>query len=122
MTPLESIAGTAQGGTLYGIGVGPGDRVLQTVSGFLTKHVREADYVFRWGGDEFLVLISCREEQARRKSDELRAAFSTWEETAALPEGVGLSIGCVEVPSDADDITALVKAADERMYLAKRMR
>ena len=99
-----------------------GDRVLQTVAGFLTKHVREADYVFRWGGDEFLVLISCREEQARRKSEELRAAFSTWEETAALPEGVGLSIGCVEVPADADDITALVKAADERMYLAKRMR
>lgn len=99
-----------------------GDRVLQTVAAFLIKHVREADYVFRWGGDEFLILISCREEQARRKSEELRAAFSTWEETAALPEGVGLSIGCVEVPARADDIAALVKAADERMYLAKRMR
>lgn len=99
-----------------------GDRVLQTVAFFLTKHVREADYVFRWGGDEFLVLISCREEQALRKSDELRAAFSTWEETASLPEGVGLSIGCVEVPPETRDITDLVKAADERMYAEKRMR
>ena len=36
-----------------------GDRVLRDVAAFLLKNIREADYVFRWGGDEFLVLISC---------------------------------------------------------------
>jgi len=97
-----------------------GDRVLQMVAGFLVKHVREADYVFRWGGDEFLILISCHEDQARRKSDELRDVFARSEEASALPEGVGLSIGCVEVPPEAEDVTTLVKRADKRMYAAKR--
>ena len=43
-----------------------GDRVLQYVARFLKRHIREADYVFRWGGDEFLVLITCAGEEARR--------------------------------------------------------
>jgi diguanylate cyclase (GGDEF)-like protein len=102
------------------LGHDAGDRVLQTVAIFLVKHVREADYVFRWGGDEFLILISCREEQALRKAGELRTAFSMSGETSGLPDGVGLSIGCVEVPPDTTDIGALMNLADARMYAAKR--
>ena len=45
-----------------------GDRVLHYVARFLKRHIREADYVFRWGGDEFLVLITCSEDEARRKA------------------------------------------------------
>jgi diguanylate cyclase (GGDEF)-like protein len=97
-----------------------GDRVLQRVAAFLVRNVREADYVFRWGGDEFLILISCREEEAIRKGAELQAAFAALEDTAALPDGVGLSVGCAEVPEDADNIHALVNLADERMYAAKK--
>lgn len=96
-----------------------GDRVLKSVAAFLIRNVREADYVFRWGGDEFLILMSCHEEQAQRKAAELRASFSTSAEGADLPPGVGLSVGCVEVPHTADDVTALVKLADARMYAAK---
>jgi diguanylate cyclase (GGDEF)-like protein len=96
-----------------------GDRVLQEVAGFLVRNVREADYVFRWGGDEFLILISCTESEALRKARELQEAFAETE-AKALPAGVGLSIGCAEVPSTSSDIMALVKVADERMYLNKR--
>ena len=96
-----------------------GDRVLQCVAAFLTKNVREADYVFRWGGDEFLILMSCREREANRKAAELKAAFAR-ADAKGLPAGVGLSIGCTEVPADAADIMALVKVADEKMYRDKR--
>lgn len=96
-----------------------GDRVLQQVAGFLVRSVREADYVFRWGGDEFLVLISCTESEALRKARDLQDAF-TQTEARDLPEGVGLSIGCAEVPNDASDVMTLVKLADERMYENKR--
>ena len=96
-----------------------GDRVLQEVAAFLVRNVREADYVFRWGGDEFLILISCTESEALRKARELQEAFAE-SEARALPPGVGLSIGCAEVPSTASDIMALVNVADERMYLNKR--
>ena len=97
-----------------------GDRVLQRVAAFLIRNVREADDVFRWGGDEFLILISCREEEAVRKAVELQVAFANSSEAATLPRGVGLSVGCAEVPADATDIMPIVKVADERMYVDKK--
>ena len=97
-----------------------GDLVLRQVAAFLVRNIREADYVFRWGGDEFLVLISCREDEARRRGAALQSAFAQSEQAAALPAGVGLSIGCVELPADTPDVMAHIKAADERMYADKR--
>ena len=99
-----------------------GDQVLREVATFLLRHIREADYVFRWGGDEFLVLISCGEQEALRRGRELQAAFAQSPQTARLPPGVALSIGCVEVPADADDIMPFVQMADERMYEDKKTR
>jgi diguanylate cyclase (GGDEF)-like protein len=97
-----------------------GDRVLRDVAVFLLRNIREADYVFRWGGDEFLVLISCSEQEALRRAAALQADFTASPQLPNLPQGVGLSIGCVEVPPDTDDIMALVQAADERMYADKK--
>lgn len=97
-----------------------GDQVLQEVAAFLMRNVREADYVFRWGGDEFLVLLSCRVEEARRRAAALQAAFAAAPGLEAMPPGLGLSIGCVEVPYEAVDITEYVSRADELMYADKR--
>jgi diguanylate cyclase (GGDEF)-like protein len=44
-----------------------GDRVLRTVGGMLRRHVRESDYVIRWGGDEFLLLLTCTVAEAQVK-------------------------------------------------------
>jgi diguanylate cyclase (GGDEF)-like protein len=99
-----------------------GDRVLHRVAAFLMGHVRGADQVFRWGGDEFLILMSCREEEAQRKGEELQDAFVASPDAAALPPGVGLSVGCAEVPTDATDIMEIVRVADARMYRDKRRR
>ena len=96
-----------------------GDRVLQDVAAFLKGNVREADYVFRWGGDEFLVLISCQLEEALQKGAALKSAFQIAPEAAELPSGVGLSVGCSEVFAGSDDILVRVREADERMYRDK---
>jgi diguanylate cyclase (GGDEF)-like protein len=97
-----------------------GDRVLREVAMFLLRNIREADYLFRWGGDEFLVLISCGEQEALRRAADLQSAFAGSPHVANLPPGVGLSIGCVEVPPDTDDIMPLITVADERMYADKK--
>jgi diguanylate cyclase (GGDEF)-like protein len=94
--------------------------VLREVAVFLLRNIREADYVFRWGGDEFLVLISCTEQEALRRAAALQAAFATSATVAGLPNGVGLSIGCVEVSPETEDILPLITAADERMYADKK--
>ena len=96
-----------------------GDRVLQYVARFLKRYIREADYVFRWGGDEFLVLITCNAEEAAGKAAMLKASFDAAPEAVDLPPGIGLSVGWAGVPPGTEDLLPLVKEADERMYVDK---
>jgi diguanylate cyclase (GGDEF)-like protein len=97
-----------------------GDQVLKQVAAFLLAHIREADYVFRWGGDEFLALLSCSEAEARKRGAALETAFTASPDVRAMPTEVRLSIGCAEVRDDDTDVMSLVKVADERMYENKR--
>ncbi len=53
-----------------------GDRLVQHVVSLLQRHVRGSDYVFRWGGDEFVALMSCTERDAASKSAQLKAGFA----------------------------------------------
>jgi diguanylate cyclase (GGDEF)-like protein len=76
--------------------------------------------VFRWGGDEFLILLSCAEEEARRRGVALQMDFARYSAAATLPPGVGLSIGSAEITEDSDDVMGLIKVADDRMYQNKR--
>ena len=96
-----------------------GDRVLQYVARFLKRYIREADYIFRWGGDEFVVLITCGAEEAARKAAALKSSFDAAPEAVELPPGLGLSVGWAEVPPGTEDLLPLVKEADERMYVDK---
>ena len=102
------------------LGHDAGDRVLREVAAFLLSNIREADFVFRWGGDEFLILLSCGEEEARRRGAALQTEFARYSTAAALPPGVGLSLGSAEVTDETHDVMALIKVADERMYENKR--
>jgi diguanylate cyclase (GGDEF)-like protein len=52
-----------------------GDTVLRTLGGMLRRHVRQSDYVIRWGGDEFLLLLTCTVTEAAGKAEELKAAL-----------------------------------------------
>lgn len=100
-----------------------GDLVLQQVARFLRGNVREADYVFRWGGDEFLLLLSCSEVVGLRKAVDLKRTFLSQlsdPPLPSLPEGFGLSIGVVEFHAGGD-ISALIREADRRMYLDKEV-
>jgi diguanylate cyclase (GGDEF)-like protein len=102
------------------LGHDAGDRVLREVAAFLLSNIREADYVFRWGGDEFLILLSCGEDEASRRGTALQLDFARYSTAATLPLGVGLSIGSAEVTEETDDVMGLIKVADERMYENKR--
>jgi diguanylate cyclase (GGDEF)-like protein len=96
-----------------------GDAALRLVAEFLRKNVREADFLFRWGGDEFLMLLTCTEAEAERKGSELRRVFAEWTSDRAYPAGFGLSIGAAELPPDRADFLSVIKDADARMYREK---
>jgi diguanylate cyclase (GGDEF)-like protein len=96
-----------------------GDAALKLVADFLRKNVREADFLFRWGGDEFLMLLTCTEAEAARKGIELRHTFAESIEGRPYPHGFGLSVGAAELPADRADFLSVIKDADARMYRDK---
>ena len=73
-------------------------------------------------GDEFILLITCTEAEARRKGTKLKKAFASSVRRWSLPPGIGLSVGCAELGRSADDIKTLIQRADERMYADKKSR
>jgi diguanylate cyclase (GGDEF)-like protein len=76
--------------------------------------------VFRWGGDEFLVLLSAAEPEAKIKAQQIRQAFLESAIVVDLPDGVDVSIGTVPVPPDTKDFDPLIDQADREMYRRKR--
>ena len=97
-----------------------GDEVLQFVANFLTACVRESDLVFRWGGDEFLVLLT--------QADEASAAQKAEELGKSLPHIPGaehlqptLSVGWATHRPKAEFPRTLAEA-DARMYERKLSR
>ncbi|MGL6109756.1 MAG: diguanylate cyclase domain-containing protein [Rubrivivax sp.] len=99
-----------------------GDEVLKMVAQRLTAAVREADTVSRYGGDEFVILLS----EVSQPAD---AEFIAGKLIAAIAEPcrvdghvlqLSASIGISLYPDDGDDIELLIRKADNAMYLAKR--
>jgi len=76
--------------------------------------------VFRWGGDEFLVMLSATEPDARIKAQQIRRAFLESAIVQNLPDGVDVSIGIVAVPPETQDFDPLIDQADREMYRRKR--
>lgn len=101
-------------------GHGRGDGVLREVVARVRATVREDDRLYRYGGDEFvLVLPATRKaeaaELARRVLDAVRRPMG---EDGLV---VGLSVGVAALPEDGDEPAALLERADARNYDAKRL-
>jgi diguanylate cyclase (GGDEF)-like protein len=96
-----------------------GDEILRMLGTLLRKQVRESDFVIRWGGDEFLLLLTCGIGEAERKAEELKTAFDRAREAANLPVAVGLSIGVAAVPGEAGTLSDAIRIADILMYRNK---
>ncbi len=100
-----------------------GDEVLQQVADSIRGNVRNGDPAFRYGGDEFLVLLPGRTAVGSAAiATCIAASFREW---AGAPittagTGVGVSIGVTEVVSSMDTLRHVMKLADAAMYEAKR--
>jgi diguanylate cyclase (GGDEF)-like protein/PAS domain S-box-containing protein len=105
-----------------------GDRLLEDVAGRWRSVTRDGDVLTRYGGDEFVLLITdVPPSHARSAAAEAAARY-----TAALalpfdapgtPNGtieIGVSSGIAAYPEDADAPAALLLAADVAMYASKR--
>ena len=100
-----------------------GDAALRAVARAIRQVVRADDLVFRWGGDEFLVvLFGVSEAEARRRLDGLDAMLASVPVPgSAEPLAVTASIGVSPFEAVAG-IEKALEAADERMYRRKLTR
>lgn len=101
-----------------------GDEVLAETARLITNAVRKSDVVFRFGGDEFLVLMENADcEKAAAMSERLLAAARKWNAAHAAARGylLSFSMGC-STREKGRDILASLKEADERMYRNKKER
>jgi diguanylate cyclase (GGDEF)-like protein len=100
-----------------------GDCVLMEMAKLLKKSVRGSDMVCRFGGEEFLlVLTDATPETALRRCEEIRAAIKRLEPDyqGRLLRSPTASFGVALFPHHADGHDALIRASDEALYEAKR--
>ena len=94
-----------------------GDDVLKFVANYLTSCVRDSDFVFRWGGDEFLVLLPrTGEAAAAQKAEELARRLPHIPGTERLSPSV--SVGWA-THRTGEDFAGTLAEADARMYAMK---
>lgn len=99
-----------------------GSKLLVAVGKVLKAQVRNCDYTFRYGGDEFIVVLgNAGVDGAQIVAERIRSAI---EQQTFLVEGHSLnltvSIGIASFPTHAQTVAGLIQIADQAMYYGKR--
>jgi diguanylate cyclase (GGDEF)-like protein/PAS domain S-box-containing protein len=98
-----------------------GDHVLAAVAARFRAVLRSGDYLARYGGDEFVVIVGTGESAAEAVANRLRDTLADGLPTRSGEIRLGVSIGIAEARTD-DSPATLLAAADTRMYAAKNAR
>jgi len=96
-----------------------GDEVLRFLAATLRTSVRDSDLCFRYGGEEFVVLMPHRAApEAYKTAETVRERIAN----AVSPTGhpITISIGIAEYPTHADSTDAVFGYADKALYKSKQ--
>lgn len=99
-----------------------GDDILRRVSQVFYDNVRSSDYVFRYGGDEFIIVLTeASPADTLRTAERIRSRVEKTKVKA--PDGndipLSLSIGAAMF-NGHPDYERLIQLADEALYIAKK--
>jgi diguanylate cyclase (GGDEF)-like protein len=100
-----------------------GDEVLQSVAKVIESNARDSDFIARFGGEEFVIVMSQTlgrmaldvAERLRKKIANLEIKVSRSEK----PIQVTVSGGIATCPADSKEAAFLLRQADQALYLAK---
>ena len=99
-----------------------GSRMLSELGPLIARTLRTADFVARYGGDEFFALLpDTGFEQAQTVIQRIEEAVNAHrlEVSDGQTVGVGISIGAAELGRDGDTLEELLIKADLAMYTTK---
>lgn len=99
-----------------------GDEALRISSKLLQRSIKHLDSAYRYGGDEFVLLIESEDSNsADRVMERISEGLAKLNETSGKPYAVSFSMGVSFYDGKGDEkIDAILSAADERMYRRKR--
>jgi len=99
-----------------------GDQVLKETAKRLNSCIRRSDTICRYGGDEFVILLSSPKSKddimtvCKKIIDVMSESFSVGDNTCSLGASIGVSI----YPENSRQSDELIRLADEAMYRVKR--
>lgn len=100
-----------------------GDLILKKMAHNLRSQLRSVDKVFRYGGEEFaVILLETGERGAKIISEEIRRTIAATSYDIGSDQSlkITVSIGVSSFPQDADQREELIGAADQALFSAKR--
>ena len=96
-----------------------GDRLLNEIGRIIKRTIRSADQAFRYGGDEFIIILpQTTTDDAYSVAERVREQVARGMEAKEI--AVTCSIGLASYPSDAVIAGELITIADTALYYAKR--
>lgn len=97
-----------------------GDDVLRRIADSLRNQTRRYDCAGRWGGDEFLIVLSeLDQDGAHLVAERIRAAMR--HDVEREHPSLTFSMGIITIRDPDQDWECYVRRADEAMYTAKRI-
>ncbi len=98
-----------------------GDDVLKVIAQTILKNIREVDFIGRWGGEEFIVIVSgVNNDELIRIAEKLRGLINSIDFFVNNEKvKLSISIGATLFKED-DEVESLVHRADSLMYKCKR--
>ncbi|MFE8694732.1 sensor domain-containing diguanylate cyclase [Cytobacillus sp. FJAT-53684] len=96
-----------------------GDEVIQYIAKLITEATIETDLCFRWGGEEFLIILPDVDlTKALLIAERLRKTFETTTSPTGKPVTVSMGVG--HLPDTADNFSELLDLTDQALYKAKQ--
>jgi diguanylate cyclase (GGDEF)-like protein len=99
-----------------------GDKVLQKLTQVIQKELRSSDVFSRYGGEEFLILLSDTEgEAAANVAERIRATVENLHVKYNEEEiSVTVSLGVTQITDERNTLQELIAIVDQALYGAKQ--